>query len=232
MDSTLLAESYFRSIKRTEMYYDLYEYLILKKQLSVPGIGTFLLETKPAETDFTHRQINPPVYTISLHHGSEKPAKKLFYWLADKLNIHYNEAIVRFNGFAYDLKNQVLSGNKISWENVGVLSKGMEGEVRFESGLKEYRFDPPVSAARIIREKAVHYVRVGEQEKTSAEMAEWLNPEDAEKSYWWAPALIAAIVLVIFTGIYFSQQGVSLSSAANQQKLSSQKGSATYTIFQ
>src|SRR5436190_16054561 len=106
MDSTLSAESYFRSIKRNKMYSDLYEYLVLNKRLSVPGVGTFLLERKPAATDLTHRQINSPAYTISLDHGNETPAKKLFYWLADKLNIHYHEAIVRFNGFAYDLKNQ------------------------------------------------------------------------------------------------------------------------------
>ena len=118
------------------MYSDLYEYLILNNRLSVPGIGTILLERKPAATDFTHRQINPPAYTISLHQTNETPAKKFFYWLADKLNIHYHEAIVRFNGFAYDLKNQVSAGNKIYWDNVGTLSKGISGEIRFESCIK------------------------------------------------------------------------------------------------
>ena len=160
------------------MYHDLYEYLVLHKQLSVPGIGTFLVERKPAGTDFVHRQINPPAYTISLHNESETPAKKFFYWLADKLHVHYHEAIVRFNGFAYDLKNEVLSGKKIIWDNVGELSKGLAGDIRFEPALKESHFDPPVSAAKIIREKAVHNVMVGEEEKTSAEMTEWLHPEE------------------------------------------------------
>jgi hypothetical protein len=213
------------------MYSDLYEYLILNKRLSVPGIGTILLERKPATTDLTHRQINPPAYTISLHHTNETPGKKFFYWLAGKLNIHYHEAIVRFNGFAYDLKNQVSAGDKISWDNVGTLSKGMSGEIRFESALNEYYFDRPVSAARIIREKAVHNIRVGEDEKTSAEMTEWLHPEEKRSPYWWAPALIAAIILLILMGLYFSQQGMKLSSAANQQMLSPQKGISTYTIL-
>jgi hypothetical protein len=214
------------------MYQDLYEYLVLNKKLNVPGIGTFLLERIPAGTDLTHRQVNPPGYTISLHHNNETPAKKFFYWLADKLNIHYHEAIVRFNGFAYDLKNQVSSGNKITWNNVGILSKGMAGEVRFEPLLKEHHFDSPVSVSKIIRDKAVHNVRVGELDKTSAEMTEWLHPEEKEKSYWWVPALIAGIILIIFTGIYFSQQGVSVSSAGNQQVLSPEKASVTYTVLQ
>jgi len=189
------------------------------------------LERKPATTDLTHRQINPPSYTISLQQNNETPAKKFFYWLAGKLNIHYHEAIVRFNGFAYDLKNQVSAGNKILWDNVGTLSKGISGDIRFEPALNEYHFDPPVSAARIIREKAIHNIRVGEQEKTSAEMTEWLHPEERQSSYWWAPALIAAIVLLILIGLYFSQQGMSPSSAGNQQKLSPQQGASTYTIL-
>ena len=214
------------------MYQDLYEYLVLNKQLNVPGIGVFFLERKPAETDLTHRQINPPAYTMTLHHSSATPAKKFFHWLAERLNLYYHEAIVRFNGFAFDLKNRISSGDKIIWDNVGTLSKGMAGEIKFESVLKEYSFDPPVSTTKIIREKAVHSIRVGEMEKSSAEMTEWLHPAEEGGPVWWAPALVAAVLLFIFTGLYFSQKGISSSSAANQQKLSPMKGSVAYTILQ
>lgn len=207
------------------MYQDLYEYLILNKQLNVPGIGTFLLERKPAGTDVIHRQIRPPVYTISLIQNNGTPTKRFFYWLAERSKIHYHEAIVRFNGFTYEMKNQLLSGHKIIWEQVGTLSRGMSGEIKFDSSLLEHNFDPPVSAPRIIREKAVHNVRVGEDERTSAQMTEWLHPEEERKNYWWAPALVAAIVLLIFIGIYVSQKGINQSSAGNQRELSPQKAS-------
>ena len=214
------------------MYNELYEYLVLNRQLNVPGIGTFLLEKRPAETDISHRQINASAYTVTLMQGNSAPAKKLFHWLADKLHIHYNEAIVRFNGFAYDLKSQVLSGNKIKWDNVGTLSKGISGDIKFESSLKDQYFDPPVSATKIIREKAVHTVRVGEEEKTSEEMNEWLNPADQQRSYWWAPALIAGILLVVVLVLYFSQRGINTSSVGNQQKLPEVKADASYKMLQ
>jgi hypothetical protein len=201
------------------MYHDLYEYLVLHKQLNVPGIGTFLLERKPAVTEFTHKQIAPSSYSVVLQQNGGTPSRKLFNWLSDKRNISYHEAIVGFNSFAFDLKNQVLNGNKVIWGEMGTFSKSIAGDIKFEPELKEHRFDSPVSAVRVIREKAVNTVRVGEEEKTSAEMAEWLNPAEEKRKYWWAPALIAGIVLVIITGIYFSQKGWKASSAANQQKL-------------
>ncbi|MBL7740282.1 MAG: hypothetical protein JNK14_13785 [Chitinophagaceae bacterium] len=201
------------------MYHDLYEYLILHKQINMPGIGTFLLERKPAVTEFTHKQIAPAAYTVVLQPNAGTPSKKLFNWLSDRLALPYHEAIVKLNGFAFDVKNQVLAGNKVVWQNVGTLSKGIGGDIKFEPVFKEHRFDRPVSAVRVIREKAVHTVRVGELEKTSEEMAEWLNPLEEKRRYWWAPALIAGILLVIVIGLYFSQKGFSASSAANQQHL-------------
>src|ERR1043165_5219168 len=126
------------------MYRDLYEYLILNKQLNVPGIGTFLLERKPAGTDVVHRQISPPVFTISLRPDNGTPLKRFFYWLSDRLNIHFHEANVRFNDFTYDLKTQVMSGQKVTWENVGVFSKSISGDIKFDAILKEHSFDPPV----------------------------------------------------------------------------------------
>jgi hypothetical protein len=213
------------------MYQDLYEYFILNKQLNIPGIGVIVLERKPSGTDITRRLINAPAYTISYYPGNETPPKKFFFWLADKWGIAYHEAIVRFNNFTFDLKNHILSGKKLTWNEVGTFSKTMTGEVRFEPAMKQHYFDPPVSAVRIIREKAVHNVRVGEQEKTSAEMSAWLHSAGEKEYHWWAPVLIVAILLIIFTGIYFSQKGWSTSSAANQQKLSPQTGSAAYTIL-
>lgn len=210
------------------MYRDLYEYLILHKQLVVPGIGTLLLERKPAATEFTHKQISPSAYTITLRQETTAPAKKLFNWLADKLHITYQEAIVKFNGFAYDLKNEVMAGNKVVWEEIGTFTKGISGEIKFDPALKDRCFDKPVSAVRVIREKAVHTVKVGEEEKTSEEMTELLHPAEVKRSLWWTPALIIFILLLVVLVIYFSQKGFGLASSGNQQKVTPQQTTETF----
>ncbi len=63
------------------MYAELYQYLIQHKKLPVPGIGTFLLERKPAELIFpTNRLIRLLILHCNLR--SHIPGKNFFNWLA------------------------------------------------------------------------------------------------------------------------------------------------------
>jgi len=212
------------------MYGELYQYLILHKQLNIPGIGTFLLERKPADIDFVNKIVNPPAFTVALHHGNATPSKKVFNWLASTLDISERDALIRFNDFAVDLKNRILTGDKLQWNGIGTLSKGMAGEIRFEASLKDMKTGTPVPAIKVIREHAEHTVRVGEQEKTSSEMIEMLAPagEEEKKTYWWGIALIAGLLAFIFIALYFSSKGLNTSAAGNQQKLEPQKETRTH----
>jgi hypothetical protein len=214
------------------MYGELYQYLILHKQLNIPGVGTFLLERKPADIDFINKMANPPAYTIALHHGNAAPTKNVFTWLSSELNISENDASTRFNDFALDMKDKVLAGEKLHWTGIGVLSKGMAGEIRFEASLKDLKAGTPVPAIKVVRENAEHSVLVGEQEKTSTEMAEMLVPVTKTKVHWWGLVVIVALLAIIFIAIYFSSKGVSTSSAGNQQQLEPQKQSPTHQLVQ
>ncbi len=211
------------------MYGELYQYLILHKQLGIPGIGTFLLERKPADIDFVNKVANPPAFSIALHHGNTAPSKKVFNWLASALDIPEGDALIRFNDFAFDTKNRILNGDKLEWNGIGTLSKGMAGEIRFETSLKDVKAGTPVPAVKVIREHAEHTVRVGEQEKTSSEMIEMLAPvEEARKTHWWGIALIVGLLAFIFIALYFSSKGLNTSSAGNQQKLEPQQETPTH----
>lgn len=199
------------------MYTELFQYLIQHKQLHVPGIGTFLLERKPATTNFPERKIEAPAYSFSLQPGGSSASKKFFTWLGNVLQVSERDAVIKFNDFAFELKRQVAAGEIITWNGVGHLSKGLAGDIKFVPG--EYSsVELPVAAEKVMRGKAEHMVRVGENEKTSAEMTELLNQPDEEKSYWWAYALLVAALSVIFIGWYFSENGVGLSSTSNTKK--------------
>ena len=200
------------------MYAELYQYLIQHKQLLVPGIGTFLVERIPAAVNFPERKIEPPVYGVSLQPVSNSPSKKFFIWLGAALQVSDREAVIRYNDFAFDLKNQLSGGDIVNWNGVGQLSKGLAGDIKFIPQEKR-SLESSVKAEKVMREKAEHMVRVGEDEKTSAEMTELLSHTDEKKSYWWAYALIVTVLSVMFIGWYFSENGISMSSTSNSKKL-------------
>jgi nucleoid DNA-binding protein len=213
------------------MYKELYQYLVQHKQLAVPGIGTFLLERKPAEADFPARIINPPAYHIALQLTVNSSSKNLFSWLASALDISDRDAVIRFNDFAFDLKQKLSAGCVIKWAGIGTLSKGLAGEIKFASTDNAPVFEQPVTAQKVIRKSAEHTVRVGEQEKTSTQMTELLNKSTQKRSYWWAYALIVGLLAMIFIFWYFSEYGLNIASTGNGKKLNAQKPAATYKIL-
>jgi len=200
------------------MYPELYQYLLQYRKLSLPGIGTFMIERKPALTDFPNKQILPPVYSLVLQPSALIPSGNFFNWLGTALGISQMDAVIRFNDFVFEVKKQVDKGDTISWSGVGTLKKGLAGEIKFQP------YDPaiteqPVPAVKVLREKAEHTVRVGEEEKTSAEMEKILAKPEEKKSYWWAYALVTGLLAVIFIGWYFSVKGVDLGATANSKRL-------------
>ena len=213
------------------MYNELYQYLILHRQLNIPGVGTFLLERKPADIDFANKVVNPPSYTVALHHGIETAPARQFNWLADALGLPEGDAIDQFNDFAANLKNEILAGKKLQWNGVGILSKGLAGEIRFEATMKDMPAGEPVPASKVLREKAAHTVRVGEDEKTSEEMIEFLNPAEKKRSYEWIMTLIVAVLALAFLIWHFMQSGLN-TPTGNQQKVSPKQEAPTYQTAQ
>jgi hypothetical protein len=213
------------------MYVELYQYFVLHKRLNIPGIGTFLLERKPAVSDFPNKIILPPSMSIALHHGNATPSKNFFTWLADTLKISDRDAVIRFNDFAFELKRKLSAGDRVQWDGVGTLSSGLAGEIRFESALKNAAIEVPVKAEKVIRENAEHTVRVGEDERTSVQMLEWLNQPQVKRNYWWALALVVGLLMTMFLGWYFSEKGIKTSSTGNANALKANDSGTTYQIL-
>jgi len=187
--------------------------------LSVPGVGTFSLQKKPAEVNFPDKIIFPPVYSFLLQEDNTLPSNEIYNWLSNALHISSEDAILRFNDFVNQMKKQLNEGDIIEWKGVGTISKGFAGSTIFYPSTKSSLIEKPVPANKVIREKSDHMVRVGEDEKTSEEMTDYFNRPVQRKSIWWSSALIIGIATTIFIGWYLSEKGISLSATANNTKL-------------
>lgn len=213
------------------MYGELYRYFIQHNHLDVPGVGTFLLEKRAARFDFPNKRMDPPGYAIAFQTAAHTPSRKFFAWLATALGITDREAVVRFNDFAFDIKKRLSDGATITWLGLGTLRKASTGEIQLDPADKDLVFQRPVRAEKVLRENAQHVMRVGEQEKTSSQMVELLTQTQevqVKRSYWWAYALVTAILAIIFIGWYLSEHGVTPSATANQQKLTPRPFTASY----
>ncbi len=199
------------------MFNELYQYLVLHREVSLPGVGVFQLERKPADVDFANKVVNPPSYTVALHHGSEGIPAKQLNWFADMLGISTSDVTDRISHFASNLRKEISSGKKMQWNGIGTLSKGLAGEIRFEAELKDRQAGEPVPAAKVIREKAAHTVRVGEQEKTSEEMIEILQPAAKKRSYEGIITLIVALLALAFLVWHFMQTGLGNGTGSKQK---------------
>lgn len=201
------------------MYQPLYEYLVLQKSLSLPGIGTFVLERKPADFNFANKEINPPSYSIALKPADDtEPQKGFFNWLASALHTTELDAVMQFNQFNAELRNKLYAGTRFEWKGIGTLSKSPGGEILLEAS-PAVAEGPVLTANRVIREKAEHYVRVGEQEKTSEEMRELLSSTAVKRNYWKIAAISILILSIAFIAWYLYRNGISVTSFGNQQKL-------------
>ena len=193
----------------------------------MPGVGTFLLDRIPATIDFPNKKAIPPLYAFSLDSKESSPPRFFFNWLASVLHLSDLDAIAQFNSFVFDLKKQVNGGDIINWKGVGELKKSNTGEIKF-TAVAPRSPEQPVPAIKVLRQKAEHTIRVGEDEKTAAEMVEMLSKPEEKRSWWWAGGLVIGLLSVLFLGWYFSEHGVESSSTANLKKLVVPEATATY----
>lgn len=213
------------------MYKELFQFLLLHKELPVPGIGTFLLERSSASVDFPNKQITAPAYQVTLKPGAEPPGKSFFNKLSALLHKSSRDTVLQFNDFVFELKKQVMDNAVVDWKGIGSLQKGLAGDIRLVY-TDDFLVQSPVPAEKVIREKADHMVRVGEDEMTAAEMTEILNQPEEKKSYWWVYAMIIGILSVIFIGWHLSENGVDLKATGNSTKLSPIEAGISYKNIQ
>ena len=198
------------------MHQTLYEYLILNKYLSLPGIGTIHLHWNSASLDFANKQMIPAHHYFTLDTDSDKPSRYFFEWIANTLNIKEWDAIRLVNDFTYYLKDQVSQNGESEWKNIGAFYRDEKGILMLRSVDEQINSLAPVIAEKVIREKAEHTVLVGESEKTSVEMEEYFSEKENAGDYTWMIAVVLTILALMFIGWYLSENGLIPSAAGNR----------------
>lgn len=199
------------------MWQVLNAYLFQHRSISIPGLGTIYLETMPANVDVADRTMQPPAYQFRFDKYFDAPDKEFFAFVASQRNILDYEAIKWYNEFSFELRNRIRAEEQVSWDGVGVLKKDGSGGVLFEPTPAPLLFLQPVPAMRVSRQDAQHSLVVGDRERTSGEMNEWLqdNARRRRRLSWWVIAVVLAVLGLAILGWYFYSHGF---SAGNQNR--------------
>jgi hypothetical protein len=199
------------------MFQVLNAYLFQHRSISIPGLGTIYLETLPASVDVAERTMLPPAYRFRFDKYFDAPDAAFFAYLATQKNILDYEAIKWYNEFSFELRNRIRAEDGVSWEGVGILKKDGSGNVLFEPAASPVLFLQPTPAMRVTRQDAQHTMLVGDRERTSGEMNEWLLDESARRKQvsWWVIAIILGGICIAVLALYYYMHGFAM---GNQTK--------------
>ena len=86
------------------MFEILKSYLFQHKSISLPGLGTIIMELVPASLDTGTKEMLPPIYQFRFDKYFDAPDRQFFSWLASYKDIADFEAIRMYNEFSFDLR--------------------------------------------------------------------------------------------------------------------------------
>lgn len=198
----------------------LYSYLLQFRQLPIPGLGTILVERKPAQTDFVNKQLLPPSFSFKFDKYFDAPDKEFFTFLAAQNDMADYEAIRWYNEWSYELRNKIRTDNPVVLEKVGMLKKDLSGDIVFVPAPPLDLALEPVAAERVIRQNAKHTVLVGDREWTNEEAAENLSGDESKESKaWWIITIVLTTILLLILFFKFYQNGLNTGAIGNQQTI-------------
>jgi len=183
------------------MYQYLVKYFSLHKRLVLPGIGLLNTSTQPAQLEFVEKTLHPPVSSVLFYHDEVITDDHFVSFLSKEIKASESEAGNRFNKFISQLTNKLHAGLELQLPGLGVLTKNEIG-YSFTSAENVQRFYPGVVAEKVIRQNAQHTIRVGEDQKTSAEMYKILHKE-VQHDRWWIAAIVLSVVGVAAILYYY-----------------------------
>ncbi|TDH29212.1 hypothetical protein EXU57_03860 [Segetibacter sp. 3557_3] len=182
----------------------LYKYFILHKSLAIPGIGFFTMNQQPAQLDFVHKVVLPPVPQINFLPGCEQVDESIVDFVADETRSSREKSSQIISRFFDTLRNNLYSNKQVQLPFFGLLEVGADGPT-FQPAASMVSYFAPAHAERIVREDAEHHILVGDAVRTNTQMQQHFHEGSRRNTTdrWWIYALIIAIVAIAAIAFYY-----------------------------
>lgn len=181
------------------MHQYIHKYFALHKTVTLPGIGSFIVETQNAKLDFIEKVVHAPKYSI-VYNNYDKTGDAFYNFLLKETG--ESNVTERFNYFLQDIKEQLDNHQSVALPGIGTLKKSPLG-YSFVADSAVQNYLPSLAAGRVIRQSTEHTVRVGEEHRTSTEMHEHLKRKIIKEENWFVTALVLGIIGVAAIALYY-----------------------------
>lgn len=189
------------------MFQLFYKYLILNKKASVPGLGVFFIERKPARLDFANKVFLSPALQIVFEPKPSLTDNRMYSFISLEQKIEETEAVSRYYEFANNIKEKLNQNRNVTLPGIGILSQSADGELSFQATTFNQYF-PDAVAERVLRKNTEHAVLVGEINRTNTEMKEMLVQDvSPAKDNWWVFAIVLGVVGIASLLYYYLHNG-------------------------
>jgi hypothetical protein len=109
---------------------DIRDYLIIKKSVSIPGLGNLYLNRVPASLDKENNVLNAPSHQIQFD-GSAVESEEIIDHLASKYDISKKAASKEFKKYSFGILNRLLNYGKVEIQGLGMLMKSEDDKIVF-----------------------------------------------------------------------------------------------------
>lgn len=191
-------------------------YLLEKRKVVIPGIGTFEVHQQPASLNYADRLIMPPTTEILFQTTEDLDEAQLQY--LSEVTASSTESIrLQLIQFGKDLSNRI-GQSTFDWKGIGQLEK--QGDAIVFNSFYQNTLQP-VTANKVMHENASHVVTIGDQEMQSHEASEMLlaKEEASKRSFAWIVWVLIGLAILAIGYLLYIKKFNPLASGL-QQKIS------------
>lgn len=186
------------------MYSFLYKYLVINKQLVLPGLGQFSIVMQSAKLNFVDKVLQAPQYQIHFAAVEAVPDKSLYYFLSKELGVDEWKVVTDFQNYINDLVEKIKTKGMVSLPGMGYLRNNATNTIYFIPDNTSSQIMPNIALGvpdAIGNSKAtgnlVELYKTGDgqiitPELESDQLEKIVKSEDDD--YWWVYAFILAMM--------------------------------------
>jgi hypothetical protein len=175
------------------MYKIIASSLFLHKKCTLPGIGTLIIVSRSAETDFLNTRI-------------QSPSQSIEFISSGKENVFSTE----FLAISQFIRKKLAEERILLLNGIGTFTQFDEGKYDFFPITIDPVFIPDAEAVRVIRQEELHEIAEAEQPIVNTELPEYFNEKISLIDLWWFRAIVLAVIGFLIMLIYFYQRGINL----------------------